>query len=113
MQRLAVGVTILLVMTAGAAVAQSSVFYPTRGQSPAMQSQDLAACRTYATQQAGVVPEASASQPPVRVGGRARGAAAGASVPLPRPGSITPDPIKSLRRSHVNFRADLCRPGRA
>lgn len=80
MRRLAVGVTILLVMTAGAAVAQSSVFYPARGQSQAMQSQDLAACRNWAAQQAGATPEASASQLPARVGGRARGAAAGATA---------------------------------
>src|SRR5690349_7804804 len=80
MRRLAVRVTILLVMTAEAAVAQSSVFYPAKGQSPATQSQDLSACRTWATQQAGVAPDASSGQPPARVGGRARGAAAGATA---------------------------------
>ncbi|MFL5336934.1 MAG: glycine zipper family protein [Geminicoccaceae bacterium] len=80
MQRLAVRTTILLVMAAGAAVAQPSVFYPAKGQTPERQGQDLAACRSWATQQTGVTQDAPASQPPARVGGRARGAAAGATA---------------------------------
>jgi hypothetical protein len=63
-----------LVATTGEALAQQPVFYPAQGQSPEKQSQDQAACQSWATQQTGATPAA-----PPRTGGRARGAAAGAA----------------------------------
>jgi hypothetical protein len=80
MQRLTIWVPILVTMMTSAAMGQPSVFYPAQGQSPEKQSQDFAACRSWAIQQTGVTPGAPASQPPARAGGWARGAAAGATA---------------------------------
>jgi hypothetical protein len=79
MQRLILWVS-LLATTGGAALAQTPVFYPAAGQTAQKQSQDLSACRSWAAQQTGTTPEATASPPPARAGGRARGAAAGATA---------------------------------
>ena len=80
MRRLTLWAPILLVAMTGIALGQSPIFYPAKGQSPEAQSQDLAACRNWASQQAGATAGAPASQPPARAGGRARGAAAGATA---------------------------------
>jgi hypothetical protein len=80
MQRLTIWMPILLTMMVGAAVAQTGVFYPSQGQSPDKQSQDLTACRSWSQQQTGVTPGAPAAQSAPRAGGRARGAAAGATA---------------------------------
>src|SRR4051812_43239999 len=80
MARLAVWALPLLIGTAGAAGAQQSYFYPAQGQSPQKQSQDQAACQSWASQQTGTSPGSAATQPPPRAGGRARGAAAGATA---------------------------------
>jgi hypothetical protein len=69
----------ILVLTSGIAAAQQPVFYPAQGQSPEKQTQDRAACQSWATQQTSTSPGATATPPPPRVGGRARGAAAGAA----------------------------------
>ena len=70
--------------------------YPSRGQSPAKQSQDEGECYAWARQQTGIDPVAVASTPPPpsgpavgggeRVKGAARGAAGGAVI-----GSVTGD----------------------
>jgi hypothetical protein len=78
MARLTTWALALVFLSAGAAVAQQPVFYPAQGQSPQQQSQDRAACQTWAAQQTGAAPGAPAAPPP-RAGGRARGAAAGAA----------------------------------
>ena len=65
-------------LNAGTALAQQPIFYPAQGQSSGKQSQDRAACQSWAAQQPGATAGAPA-QPPPRVGGRARGAAAGAA----------------------------------
>jgi len=70
---------VVLALASGTAQAQST-FYPARGQSPQQQSQDRAACQSWATQQTGVSPGAQAAATPQRSGGRARGAAAGAAA---------------------------------
>ena len=80
MRRLTLWAPVLLVAMTGIALGQSPVFYPAKGQSLEKQSQDLAACRSWAAQQPGATTSASASQAPVRAGGRARGAAAGATA---------------------------------
>jgi hypothetical protein len=79
MNRLTLWVLTLTIMMAGGALAKQAVFYPAKGQSPAAQSQDQAACQSWATQQTGVTPGSQPAPPPPRVGGRARGAAAGAA----------------------------------
>jgi hypothetical protein len=67
----------ILLLTSGVAAAQQPIFYPAQGQSSDKQSQDRAACQSWATQQTGAA--SSATSAPPRVGGRARGAAAGAA----------------------------------
>src|SRR5438045_8457294 len=69
----------IVLLASTLATAQQPVFYPAQGQSPEKQSQDRMACQSWATQQVGASPGASAGPPPPRVGGRARGAAAGAA----------------------------------
>src|SRR5690242_15064119 len=69
----------IVLLTSALAAAQQPMFYPAQGQSPGNQSQDRMACQSWATQQIGTPPGASAAPPPARVGGRARGAAAGAA----------------------------------
>lgn len=68
-----------------AALAQTPVAYPARGQSPAKQSKDEGECHVWARNKTGVDPAALAANPPPQesgpaVGGgeRARGAARGA-----------------------------------
>ncbi|MFC7473904.1 arylsulfatase [Dankookia sp. GCM10030260] len=63
-----------------AAMAQQPIFYPSKGQSAEKQAQDEAACRSWATQQTGINPNAPAAPPPKQAGGRVRGAAAGATA---------------------------------
>jgi len=67
----------LVLLTAGAVLAQQPTFYPSRGQSPEQQARDQAACQNWAMQQTGAGSTSAAPSP--RVGGRARGAAAGAA----------------------------------
>lgn len=79
MTRLTTWALTLTFLGAGVAGAQQPSFYPAQGQSPQQQSQDLAACQSWAAQQTGAASGAPAAQSPPRAGGRARGAAAGAA----------------------------------
>ena len=74
-----------------AAVAQTPIVYPARGQSAQQQSQDEVQCSAWAKQSTGIDPAVVASSPPPqqtgpavgggqRVGGAARGAAGGAAI---------------------------------
>jgi hypothetical protein len=78
-----VSISVLVALLAGSAEAQQYV-YPARGQSPAKQQKDEAACTKWATSQSGYDPAhppvvAAASPEPVTgSGSRAKGAAVGA-----------------------------------
>jgi|SRR5579863_2029190 len=75
----------LVLVFAGAASAQQSIFYPAKGQSPQKQQTDTAECQVWAKQTTGVDPVAlaqrSAYQPAPQQpqGGMVRGAAGGAA----------------------------------
>jgi hypothetical protein len=80
-------VTATLALTSGAAFAAKPAVYPAHGQSAGKQSQDDGACYAWAKQNTGIDPAvvASTAPPPqgptgARVGGAARGAAAGALI---------------------------------
>ncbi|CAN7499232.1 glycine zipper domain-containing protein [Caballeronia sp. dw_19] len=79
--------TAVLAMTASTAFAAKPAVYPAHGQSASKQSQDDGACYAWAKQNTGIDPAVVAGTPPpppgptgARVGGAARGAAAGALI---------------------------------
>jgi hypothetical protein len=86
-----VAIGILLAATAALALAQKPIAYPARGQSPAQQSKDDAACYSWARSSTGIDPATVAATPvpqetgPAtgggeRLGGAARGALGGAAI---------------------------------
>lgn len=81
--QLAIGAAMLTL--ALAATAQKPVVYPAKGQSASQQSKDDGECGQWAQQNSGVNPSApppaqAAAPPPPPKGGRAKGAAVGATV---------------------------------
>jgi len=80
--QLAIGAAMLTL--ALAAPAQKPVVYPAKGQSASQQSKDDGECLKWAQQNTGVNPSAppptQAAAPPPAKGGRAKGAAVGATV---------------------------------
>ena len=72
-----------------AALAQTPIYYPSKGQSSEQQGKDVGECQAWAKQTTGIDPAAvSSASPPStssagggqRVGGAARGAAGGAAI---------------------------------
>jgi len=79
--------TAVIAMTGSTAFAAKPAVYPAHGQSASKQSQDDGACYAWAKQNTGIDPAVVAGTPPppqgptgARVGGAARGAAAGALI---------------------------------
>jgi hypothetical protein len=78
----------LVVGIASAALAQTPVYYPSKGQTTEQQGKDVGECQTWAKQNTGIDPAAVSSAPPPsssaqggqRVRGAARGAAGGAAI---------------------------------
>jgi len=85
--RSAFGVVVLGL--ASAALAQTPIYYPSKGQSSEQQGKDVGECQAWAKQTTGIDPAAVSSAPPPspssagggqRVRGAARGAAGGAAI---------------------------------
>ena len=78
----------LVVGIASAALAQTPIYYPSKGQTTEQQGKDVGECQTWAKQNTGIDPAAVSSAPPPsssaqggqRVRGAARGAAGGAAI---------------------------------
>ena len=79
---------ILVLGLASAGLAQTAIYYPSKGQSTEQQGKDVGECQAWAKQTTGVDPAAVSSAPPPsgsasggqRVRGAARGAAGGAAI---------------------------------